>query len=189
LLDNATYTYLGYKDPWVIDSTDAAYYDSPRGYRNLGESAIFKSEPSPLQPNLSNKYKGVFLGQQAIPDNAYYSFRIPLTINGIPYNVLSWQYDPNKVDLIDEPEAGFARKAVVFKLSGASVTAKMKAYLASGTSAATANNNQRKIASNTIGTSTVHHMVYESGGDVWYTTSTNGAAWTPEVIVSDGSGI
>ncbi|MGB2869114.1 MAG: hypothetical protein WBD36_11730 [Bacteroidota bacterium] len=63
-----------------------------------------------------------------------------------------------------------------------------KAYQASSYSDATGYNNQRKMVVQVNGSTTIHHMVYESGGDIWYSSSTNGGTWSNEVLVSDGSG-
>jgi hypothetical protein len=183
-------TTIQFKDPWLVDNADPAFYDSPYGYRNLGTSAIFKPELSPLQPNLTNKYKGVFLGQDPQQGSPlYYSLRVPLTYNGLSYNVSSWQYDPVKVDLLTESApSGYEQKAVVFKQAGASITAKLKAYQASSYQDATGYNNQRKLVAHTLNAVTTHHLVYESSGDIWYASLTEGGSWTPEVLVSDGSG-
>ncbi|MGB2868837.1 MAG: hypothetical protein WBD36_10320 [Bacteroidota bacterium] len=62
------------------------------------------------------------------------------------------------------------------------LTASYKAHLASSNSAATAGNNQRKIASYSGGSK---HAVYESGGSIWYTRN-DGSSWTSEVGIAFG---
>jgi hypothetical protein len=66
------------------------------------------------------------------------------------------------------------------------VYAQYKQRMASSVQTATASNNQRKMTY----FNGAHHVVYESGGEVWYTRSANdGATWSNEVLLSDGSGI
>jgi len=57
-------------------------------------------------------------------------------------------------------------------------------HLASYSSEAMANNNQRKI----IYESGMYHLTFESHGEIWYTSSANGTDWSPEELVSNGSG-
>ena len=60
-------------------------------------------------------------------------------------------------------------------------TASMKAHLSSSTTTATANNGQRKIVSSGSNT----YMTYQSSGDIWFTSSSDGGAiWSPEQKVS-----
>lgn len=66
-----------------------------------------------------------------------------------------------------------------------SFTALYKGHLRSNTTSATAPNNQRKM----VYDGSIYHLVYESMGDVWYTTTTGADnAWSAEVLLSDGSG-
>jgi hypothetical protein len=61
-----------------------------------------------------------------------------------------------------------------------------KKHLGSTISSATASNNQRKIAY----CNGVSYMVYESGGEIWLTSSTNdGLSWSNETCLSDGTGL
>ena len=61
-----------------------------------------------------------------------------------------------------------------------------KARLGSSLPSATAPNNQRKL----VYFGGKHHMVYSSGGEIWYCNSTNnGTTWSNESLVSDGSGL
>ena len=58
-------------------------------------------------------------------------------------------------------------------------------HLRSNSTLSTTYNNQRKM----VYASTTYHMVYEDEGEIYYTTSTdNGATWSTEIFVSDGSG-
>ncbi|MGA2624143.1 MAG: T9SS type A sorting domain-containing protein [Bacteroidota bacterium] len=59
-----------------------------------------------------------------------------------------------------------------------------KKHLASSNSTATGPNNQIKIMKN----ASKFHMVYESGGEIWYTNSTDGVNWSSEIRLSDGGG-
>jgi subtilisin family serine protease len=60
-------------------------------------------------------------------------------------------------------------------------------HLKSASAVATKNNNQRKIAK---GNWQHHVMVFESGGDIFFTRSTNnGTTWLPEELVSVGNGL
>ncbi|MBI3004054.1 MAG: T9SS type A sorting domain-containing protein [Ignavibacteriales bacterium] len=184
---------IEFKEPWLLDYKDTS---KKNRYRNQGMDAPFKQQTSPFTINTNleapdTTYKGVFLNQiydPQNPENPHYSFRVvnPLSVSGVEYR-LSWFYDPAKVDLTSESgQSGYDQRAVVFKQSGATVTAKYKAYQASSYGDATGYNNQRKMDVHVVGSNTIHHIVYESGGDIWYSTSTNGATWTNEILVSDG---
>jgi hypothetical protein len=76
------------KDPWLVDTQDSLFYESPYGYRNLGMEAPFKSEQSGFTFGTSTKYKGVFLNENPDPNNPqkpYYSVgaTITQTIGGV----------------------------------------------------------------------------------------------------------
>lgn len=60
-----------------------------------------------------------------------------------------------------------------------------KAHVGSSNSNMTGSNNQRKVMRDPYGT---FHLVYESGGEIWYSTSTDGSNWSNETMISDGSG-
>ncbi len=65
------------------------------------------------------------------------------------------------------------------------MTAKYKAHLGSSSTLATASNNQRKM----VYDGTYYYLVYESGGEIYYTDSNdNGTTWTKEIRISDGNG-
>ncbi len=64
------------------------------------------------------------------------------------------------------------------------IRAIFKQRLASSSQIATATNNQRKICY----LNGKHHMIYESGGEIWYTTSVDGGTWGAEFRISDGGG-
>ncbi len=65
------------------------------------------------------------------------------------------------------------------------LSALFKTHLRSSVNTATGDNAQRKIVRGSSGT---YHLVYESAGDIWYTSSTDGTNWGDERLVSDGSG-
>ena len=183
-----------FKDPWLIDSADAAHNNKPL---NRGMNALYKSRTAPFSPNIGTNYngdvyKGVFLNQntqfqQGIPN---YSVSEPLTqtnINGFTGYFQGWT--ASGATLADSTKD---TTAVVFNNAGATVTAKYKAHLGSSLSTATAtvNNgaaasNQRKVASDN--SDTFLHSVYCSSGSIWYTHEiTEGGTWTPEVKLGDG---
>jgi len=120
---------VDFRDPWYADDNS-----DPKGVRNRGTSAIFNAVP--YNPNLtwsigtSSAHKGVLLSQVPDPNNpnsTYYSIRALLTqtISGTNSYFLSWDYDANKAELRHlETSSGYDQKAVVFKQSGATVTAR-----------------------------------------------------------------
>ncbi len=66
-------------------------------------------------------------------------------------------------------------------------TALYKGNLRSNAATALAANSQRKVVTNQAGTT--FHQLYESMGEIWYTTSTNeGSTWSAEARVSSGNG-
>ncbi|MDI6767744.1 MAG: M43 family zinc metalloprotease [Bacteroidota bacterium] len=169
---------IQFKDPWLVDVTDSRFYESPYGYRNLGMNAPFKQESSPFNPTTASKYKGVFLNQGGTPP--YYSVRVPQvqTIGNYTGNFIGWSTTGN-TQVINPTNL---ESPVIFKGANDVVKAQYKGHLLSSKSTATGNNNQRKIVRDASG---VYHMVYESGGEIWYTKSTNGgAAWSGEIIIS-----
>ncbi|RMF58320.1 MAG: hypothetical protein D6748_09010, partial [Calditrichaeota bacterium] len=95
---------IAFKDPWLIDSTDAAHGNNPL---NRGMQAIFRTQESPFNPDYTNPhngyvYQGVFLNQPYTGNNpVFYSVRAvdnqQVTVNGksITYDWESWSYDPD----------------------------------------------------------------------------------------------
>ncbi len=117
---------IEFKDPWLRDTTDLTFLDNPYGYRNKSTAATFKPGVYQIQPNLSNKYKGVFLNQ-TVNSGIYYSVRAPLiqTISGSSAFFLGWTYNSSYATLeqVGTNPAGYDQKAVVFNQSGATITA------------------------------------------------------------------
>jgi hypothetical protein len=75
---------------------------------------------------------------------------------------------------------------VIFTAATDTLLAKYKGHLISSIGMVAENNNQRKIMMDNYGN---YHMVYASGGEIWYTKSTDGGAtWSPEEQLSDGTG-
>ncbi len=192
-LQNVLYEFPGtnggfveFKDPWYVGNT-TDYYDSPYGYRNLGTSAIPITGSSPLSLDVVTNFKGVLQNIDVIPANSYYSVRSqllqPMTINGQALNWAFYGWSPSGASLSqpDPNPPGYDQKAVKFTSTNATISANYKAHLASSSSISTSYNNQRKLAKR----NTSYHLVYQSGQDVWYTSSTdNGAQWAPEQRVS-----
>ncbi len=123
-IDGFTGDSIEFKDPWLVDTTDSRFYESPYGYHNLGMSAPFIAEPSPFSPSLSSKYKGVFLNQK-VNSGIYYSVRAPLTltVNGSTAFFMGWSYSGASLQQVGPNPAGYDQKAVVFTSDGATVTA------------------------------------------------------------------
>ena len=166
-----------FKDPWLEDELGFG-----GEYKSRGMIAPFNSvTPGQYNVGINTSYKGVFLGQTVQSGN-YYSVRVPLTINGLTYHVLSWQ-STNATLTSETGQSGYEQKAVVFTDDEATVTAKLKAYHATSYAAGTGYNNQRKLAVHTQGVNTFRHMVYESGGDIWYSVSVNGSGRSNEIWV------
>lgn len=169
LIDGGTGSFW-FRDPWWVSNPET------------GEQPdIFREFPTQMD-------SGVFLNQNPnIPGNPYYSARVPLSqdIAGHPANFLDWQ--ATGADLPNDPgpppPAGYTQKAVVFTSANAEVAARYKWHLASSSPSVTAPNGQRKVVRDNNGN---YHMAYESGGEIFYTRSTDGGAtWSPERHVSD----
>ncbi|MGH2568422.1 MAG: hypothetical protein ACRDGA_08795, partial [Bacteroidota bacterium] len=185
LIDGGTGGNIEFKDPWLID--EEVNVGNQVVYRNRGMNALFVSKASPfvLSDPANTLYKGVFLNQEFTGANpVYYSVNAPAqTINGFTSYFQNWTVTSGQADF---QNANAAQTAVVFRQTNTTVTARYKANMGSSTSAATAFNNQRKILYH----GGKYHVVYESAGDIWYTTSSDdGATWAAEVRISDGSGM
>jgi hypothetical protein len=192
---------VNFKDPWYDDTTDAY------GTRNRGLTAVFNSVASGTN-NLgtSTAYKGVFLNQSISSSSPYYSVSAPKTqtINGFTSYFQGWTKSGSSASFGDSTKD---TTAVVFNSSGATVTAKYKAHLASNntpsykyfdfyyyTDPATPTNGdgQQRIASTFMGGSNTDWediIVYASAGEIW-TTSYDWITciWSPEKRLSDGKG-
>ncbi len=178
---------LGFRDPWLIDSVDASH-----GYTSLNRgpdhAKWHDSLPSPFYPDTLHaydgfKYNGVFLNEGGNLPNLtppYYSVRVPpqQTIGTHQNcNFIGWAADSalfQNVSALETP--------VVFKSANDVVKARYKGHLISSSNNATEWNGQRKL----VNWGGVYHLVYQSAGDIWYSSSTdNGATWIPEQKVSE----
>jgi hypothetical protein len=168
-------------DPWLVDTTDSGFYESPYSYRSLGMAAPFKSEQSGFTFGRSTKYKGVFLNQPLGSSQTYYSVGAPTpqTINGTPSYFLNWVATQGDASFVN-PAA--AQSGVEFKQPGTNVTARYKGHLFSSGNALT-NNNQRKVAVTSGG---AYCYAYGSMNAVWFT-KVSGDTVTPDYEVSAGS--
>ncbi|MEW6512257.1 MAG: hypothetical protein AB1428_15005, partial [Bacteroidota bacterium] len=150
-------------------------------------NAPFKSEVSGFTFGTSTKYKGVFLNEndQFDPLKPYYSVGAPSpqTIGGFTSYFLQWS------GTYASFQDSFALQTpVVFKSANAVATAKYKANLASSLSSATGLTTQRRMIC-TYGSSFAgYSVIYESQHEIWWTHSSDGLTWSPEIRLSRGSG-
>lgn len=106
---------------------------------------------------------------------------LPVTIQpkNVTVNGLSVRYDFSNWEdgSIDNPRTFFTSRDV-------SRTAIMKAHLATNNNATLASTNQEKL----MRFDGTDYFVYESAGEIWFTTSGDGISWSPEKRLSDGTG-
>ena len=187
---------VDFKDPWLIDYPDPLYGNNKR---NQGMSAPFKSRPSPFNPDYTTPYdgdvyQGVFLNQGLTPQGQwvppYYSVRaaqsqiIPFHGQDITWYFQGWKGDP---DSVAYQYADRESTAVVFKKDGAVARAMYKGHLVSSSPQATAFNNGRVVAYEYSYPTSHWHLVYEDGGQIYYTYSTDGGTnWHAEKKLSYG---
>jgi hypothetical protein len=174
--------YVDFKDPWLIDYPDLSYGST---LRNRGMNALYYSvESSGNNLGLGTAHQGVLLGKGGFLNPIvppYYSINAPLwqQFGALRGFFTGWQSTGADLNASNETP-------VIFRSANASVIAQYKAHQLSTSSSATASNNQRKIAY----CDGVSYMVYESGGEIWLTSSTtDGASWSNETRLSDGSGL
>ena len=177
LIDSQSYNWYSveFKDPWLVDTTDSRFYQSPYGYHSLGiMSAPFIAESSPFNPSLNSQYKGVFLNQPTILGKPYYQISVDSTIiiNGKQHKIYPIDWDVTNAQ-IQYPHK--LTTGVVFKNDNAVVTANLKGSLLSNNSNAFANSEQHKVLTTQNGTM---YLTYESMNSVWLEKSTdNGTTW------------
>jgi hypothetical protein len=150
-----------FRDPWWVSNPQT------------GE------QPNIFRPFTGQMDSGVFLDQEYNPPgNPHYSVRaLASPLPGYTWQFLGWEATGAELQFVDQLET-----PVVFRQANATVKAWYKAHLASSSTAVTAPNTQRKIVRDEQGT---YHAVYESGGLLWYTKSTNnGADWSPEIAIN-----
>ncbi|MHB2149322.1 hypothetical protein ACX8XP_09720 [Calditrichota bacterium LG25] len=136
-----------FKDPWLVDMDNNEFYFPPYGYRSLGMSAPFVKDESPLNPNYTTKYKGVFLDQgyeNGVWNPPYYSVkaeaRQTFTAHGqqITGYFLNWEGTDVTFQHADQQET-----PLVFHAANAEARAVYKGHLASSAARATGYNNGR----------------------------------------------
>lgn len=204
-----------FKDPWLINYPDPLFGNN---LRNQGMNAQFKPRSSPFFPDYNTSYggeiyRGVFLNENPtyIPQQPYYSVRFLkyMTPNfqyrdpyGISFPLLPgewslYEFYTSGASHVSDPDPnswlfGYHTDAVVFQTQNALVEGRYKAHLHSNKSISTTEsecptcpNSQRKIAVDNNG---VHHLVYESAGQIWYTQSfdDNSQYWKAEIRLDDG---
>ncbi|HTR81404.1 MAG TPA: hypothetical protein VMM58_07215, partial [Bacteroidota bacterium] len=172
---------IEFRDPW-------RYYRDASSKWAASNQFIKYAAPFTTTNNNSTSYGGVFLGKNPQTSPLYYSVRAPLTktVNGNVTSFINWTvtgatfYDGGA-------NGGNDSAAVVFSSSGATVTANYKAHLATTSTAALSNNNQRKIVRDILGN---YHCVYESGGKIfYYSGAAGGTTWYNEVYLSGGADV
>lgn len=162
---------IGFRDPWYVE-------------HDGNQPDTLKSFSTPFSPTgaFGQATGGVFLYEGFPSWNApYYSLSAPNsnTIAGFSSTFLNWRGDPDSVLFQDSMATA---TGIVFKRSGATARALYKAHLGSGTAQGFATSGQRRLVRDENGGL---HVVYASGGCVWYTRSTNGGStWTAEIRVN-----
>jgi hypothetical protein len=164
-----------FKDPW---------FPVNWGENNDGPNGPYRAIPV-VDSNLADQQgygwrQGIFRNiAPGSPTGAHYSIKAlsPREINGITYHFVEWISNEDSAVLRSPAKD---TSAIVFKLPDARITAMYKSPLRSSLTSATGTSMQRKIA--TCGG--YAHVVYESGGTIWYTNNTE-SGWLPEVRLSD----
>ncbi|MEW6510474.1 MAG: hypothetical protein AB1428_05885, partial [Bacteroidota bacterium] len=159
------------RDPWWKDPQTGAQPDVLREFTSPVDSGVFLNQiPDPQNPN-----------------KPYYTVGAlsPQTIGGFTSNFLNWRAHPDSASFLDSTAA---QTGVVFKQSNAKVTAIYKANLGSNLSSATGLTTQRRMIC-TYGSSFAgYSVIYESQHEIWWTHSSDGVTWSPEMRLSRGSG-
>jgi hypothetical protein len=119
---------IGFRDPWLIDYTDASYGNAKRNCGHT-DALWYDSLASPFYPDTTIKYNGckyngVFLGQN-IQDGVYYSVRVESTqiIDGYTAEFAGWQTSGADLAQVGANTPGYHEMAVVFRSSDAVVKA------------------------------------------------------------------
>ena len=166
---------LGFKDPWIIDSTGPGYY----GPLNRGIKAIWYNNLSvPVTLDTASIFKGIFLNQNTAldPNVSVYSVSAPLIKTAkVKLHAVTTYFQYWGGTNVQFQDSSATQTGVVFKAPGATAIANYKAPQLSNTSTAFQNNSQRKVVRTTDG---IMHLCYESLGKAWYERSTdNGVTW------------
>lgn len=193
LVDNASAssstTTIEFRDPWLADYQDPAHGNQKRSRGQ--QDAIWHQFYSPFTPAFSNTgvdgqayaYRGLFPGQNPGGQLPYYSIRVPFSQSfaGTTGSFVGWGSDGS---VFSSPSS--LETDIKFSSSTDVVRALYKLPLK--TSESIHHVSQPKIA-RSHATGNPYGMVYASGGDIFFTRSTNnGTTWGPEVLVSSGNG-
>lgn len=128
-------------------------------------------------------FHGVFKDRDPVGGLPSYSVRVPFSqsLGGYTGNFVAWSSSTAQLSSRYSPES-----PMIFSTAGDEIRARYKLPLKS--SEATHQVSQPKLA-RSHGDENVLGMVYASGRDVFYTSSTdNGVTWRPEELVSSGDG-
>lgn len=166
---------IHFKDPWLIDYPDPLYGNT---LRNRGMDAPFKQRPSPFYPDYTTSYngdvyKGVFLNQGLDWQPPYYSVKadavqdIQLQQTGRTHRFYFQNWSASPQGSAEFQDANALETPVVFKQDGATVQANYKGTQLTGTTSGFSNSSQRKLVVTSYPES-YYHLVYASGGSVWY---------------------
>jgi hypothetical protein len=162
-----------FKDPWLIDDSDA------KGPHNRGSAAGWNEEDAPFSPGTGTSYMGIFLGQAPDPQDPnvpYYSIRVleEQTINNVPAYFYKWETSSATVTEPTNKVGDYYETPVVFNSANATVTANYKGSMISDDPSAFSNNSQRRLIETKAGSTTWLHQVYTSAGHVWIEHSSDG---------------
>jgi len=165
--------FIRLKDPWYPDNAELGGIK-----QNRGADPIWHSNPSPLiiEPVQTDKYKGVFNGEQ----DPGYSIKVPSdTTTEINNKTLKWYFSQWATTNAVVENAFNNETAVFFTEDNSEIDAQYKGHLAANTASASAYNNGRRLI---IDNSGVWHLVYADGGNIYYTTSSdNGSTWSDDL--------
>jgi len=177
---------IEFNDPWLRDTTDQNFFHFPYGYRNKGATLHYKGEVYQIQPNLSNKYKGVFLNEnpQYETDLPSYWVKAPFTKSIIGFT--SYRQSLTATGALFQ-NASAEETRVNFTSSNATVTANYKAHLGSSDPNVTSSNAQRKLWS--ADGAEYYDLMYASAGEIWWTKyQADGTVLVGEQRISSGVG-
>ncbi len=169
------------KDPWFK-------------YADGSQPGNFNSYGSPFTPGNGNfqDYGGVFLHQNEFfdPTLPIYSVKADQTQQTTEHGqTIDWYFQNWQGTDVDFEHADQNETAVVFQQPDAAAEAVYKGQGISDKARATGYNNGRRIVKTNGGGLDHYHMVYEDGGEIWYTYSLNaGQSWQPEKRISSGDG-
>lgn len=161
---------LKFKDPWLLEDSDQY------GGKNIGINTPFFFLEN-LNGNLSinSGHQGVFLNQDYnMPDQPYYSMKIPSSVKiqdrSHQLYLLKWDIKGAKLQYPDSLKTGI----VFTDITGAAISANLKASLLTDNTNAHSNSSQHKF----IKVKDNLYLVYSSMGKIWLESSSdNGKNW------------